>query len=282
MIDFADIEFHRKYLLPFYDRYLKGLNTNFDERSNVEYTVRNTGAARSFDNWPPPGTTPARFYLGQGPTGSVTSLNDGSLESRRPPDKQQSTRYSYPQPSWVLGVVPVGPQGPDPARAILTFTTSPLAADVEIAGNGKVTLYASSTRNDMDFIVKVSEQFAQAEEERAKGMQPRYAIVTKGWLRASHQDRDARRNTNEIPFYTHEKATLLTPGKIYKIEIPLQPIAYRFRKGNRIRLEIANGDSPVTDGLFFHFFRPDKIGADTIYHDAEHPSELLLPIMTQD
>ena len=282
MIDFADIEFHRKYLLPFYDRYLKGLKTNFDERPNVEYTVRNTGAVRSFESWPPPRTTPARFYLGQGPTGSVTSLNDGALEPRPPADKQEPTRYSYPQPSWVLGVVPVGPQGPDPARAILTFTTPPLAADMEIAGNGKVTLYASSTRNDMDFMVKVSEQFAQAGEERAKGMQPRYAIVTKGWLRASHQDRDAKRNTNEIPFYTHEKVTPLTPGKIYKIEIPLQPIAYRFREGNRIRLEIANGDSPVTDGLFFHFYRPDKIGADTIYHDAEHPSELLLPMMTQD
>src|SRR5690348_3981560 len=48
MTDFADIEFHRKYLLPFYDRYLKGLKSNFDERPNVEYTVRNTGAVRSF------------------------------------------------------------------------------------------------------------------------------------------------------------------------------------------------------------------------------------------
>jgi len=76
--------------------------------------------------------------------------------------------------------------------------------------------------------------------------------------------------------------TPLTPGKIYKIEIPSQPIAYRFHKGSRIRLEIANGDSPVTDNLFFHFYRPDKIGADTIYHDVEHPSELLLPILTVD
>ena len=281
MMDFADIEFHRKYLLPFYDRYLKGLKSNFDERPNVEYTVRNTGAVRSFDAWPPPGTTSAHFYLGHGPTGSVTSLNDGALDPRLPADKQESTRYSYPRSNWVLGVVPVGPQGPDPARAVLTFTTPPLAADMEIAGNGKVTLYASSTRNDMDFMVKVSEQFSQGEDERAKGIQPRYAIVTKGWLRASHQDRDAKRNTNDIPFYTHEKVTLLTPGKIYKIEIPLQPIAYLFRKGNRIRLEIANGDSPVTDGLFFHFYRPDKIGADTIYHDAEHPSELMLPVLSQ-
>jgi uncharacterized protein len=59
----------------------------------------------------------------------------------------------------------------------------------------------------------------------------------------------------------------------------LQPIAYRFRKSNRIRLEIANGDSSVTDGLFFHCYGTDKIGADTIFHDAEHRSELVLPIL---
>jgi predicted acyl esterase len=104
----------------------------------------------------------------------------------------------------------------------------PPDADLEIAGSGKLTLYASSTRNDLDFIVKVQEQFTQTEDHRAQGLQPRYVI------------------------------------------------AYRSRKGNRIRLEIANGDSPVTDGLFFHFYRPDKIGVATIYHDAEHPSDLVL------
>jgi len=47
-------------------------------------------------------------------------------------------------------------------------------------------------------------------------------------------------------------------------------------------LEIANGDSPVTDNLLFHFYRPDKIGTDTIYHDAEHPSELVLLVLNVD
>ena len=61
--------------------------------------------------------------------------------------------------------------------------------------------------------------------------------------------------------------------------MPLEPIAYRFRQGNRIRLEIACGDLPVTDGLFFHIYRPDKIGADTILHDAAHPSHLVLPVL---
>ena len=277
--DFATVEFHEKYLLPFYDKYLKGLQTSYDDRPNVEYLVRNTGKVRSCEAWPPAGAQPAHFYLTDGPTGSVASLNDGGLSSARPDKSGRKTSYSYPQPSWLMGVVPLGPAGPDPARGVLTFTTGTLERDIEIAGTGKLVLYASSTQRDTDFIIKLSEQFAQSEEERAGGVQPRYFIVTKGWLRASHLERDLKRSTEEIPYYTHERVTPLNPGSIYRFEIPLQPIAYLFRQGNRIRVEICNGDSPVTDSLFFHFYRPDKIGSDTIYHDAEHPSELILPAL---
>ena len=52
--------------------------------------------------------------------------------------------------------------------------------------------------------------------------------------------------------------------------------------GNRIRLEICCGDSPVTDGLFAHIYRPDKIGTDTIHHDAAHPSCIVLPVLAVD
>src|SRR5207248_11252886 len=104
------------------------------------------------------------FFLGRGPTGSVTSLNDGSLQSASPAADGGCTSYAYPHARWVLGVVAVGPQGPDPAAAVLTFTSAPLAADMEIAGHGKAVLHASSTRSDMDFHVKLSEQFPQAPE----------------------------------------------------------------------------------------------------------------------
>src|SRR6266852_1439031 len=129
-----------------------------------------------------------------------------------------STTYAYPHARWVLRVVAVGSQGPDPAAAVLTFTSTPLDADMEVAGHGKAILHASSTRNDMDFHVKLSEQFPQAPQERAKGAQPRYAIVTKGWLRASHgMERDASRSTDDIPHYTHASPKPLTPGKVYAL-----------------------------------------------------------------
>jgi predicted acyl esterase len=71
----------------------------------------------------------------------------------------------------------------------------------------------------------------------------------------------------------------LIPGEIYRFEIEVLPTAYVFRKGHRIRVELANGDSPVTDSIHVHPYPPYKVGTDTIYHDALHPSHILLPIV---
>ncbi len=58
------------------------------------------------------------------------------------------------------------------------------------------------------------------------------------------------------------------------------PISYVFRKGHRIRLEIVNGDSSMTDGVFSHPYHPTQIGSDTIHHDPAHASCLLLPVVS--
>jgi putative CocE/NonD family hydrolase len=94
MLDFADIEFHRRYLLPFYDRYLKGIQNGFENRPNVEYVVKNTGVVRSFEAWPPSPTRLAKFYLSGAHSGTVKSLNDGGLETAAPA-QGGSTTYSY-------------------------------------------------------------------------------------------------------------------------------------------------------------------------------------------
>src|SRR5207245_11005010 len=95
-----------------------------DQRPSVEYAVKNTAVTRSFDSWPPAGTRKARFYFGKGPTGSVASLNDGSLQSAPPAADGGSTTYAYPHARWVRGVVAVGPQGPDPDRKSTRLNSS--------------------------------------------------------------------------------------------------------------------------------------------------------------
>ena len=82
-----------------------------------------------------------------------------------------------------------------------------------------------------------------------------------------------------------EKREPIEPGKVYEYEIDLadqQPVP----KGHRIRLEISSTNFP-------HFDRNLNTGKDaatsatfvkatnTILHDSEHPSALLLPVVAK-
>jgi predicted acyl esterase len=278
--EFASVDFHKRVLLPFYDHYLKGASTDYLARPNVEYAVRGSNAMRSSDTWPPANVRYVACYLTQLASQSVTSLNDGGLS--RAPGATGATSYSYPIPGWVAGVVGFGPSGPaggfDPVRRVLTFTGEPLVQDLEIAGPIKLTLFLSSTAAETDVFAKLSDQYPQANEDRAKGLNPLAEVVTRGWLRASHREIDAAQSTDMVPRYTHRNPEPLTPGVIYTLEISLEPMAYLFRKGHRIRLELVNGDSPVSEALWPHYYRPDKIGTDTIHHGADYPSALILPV----
>ena len=280
--EFNSPELHEKLLLPFYDHYLKGKATDYAARPPVEYFVRGADAMRSADTWPPAGVRYLKWHLGAGNSGSVTSLNDGSL-TREPTSGEPGTSYAYPNPGWMIGVVGFGPaNAPDPARRVLTFTTAPLAQDLEIAGPILLTLYGSSTRDDMDVFVKLSEQMPQSPDDRAKGLNPASYWITKGWLRASHRALDAAKSTEMEPYHSHTDPEPIEPGKVYRLDISLEPMAHRFKQGNRIRLEIVNGDSTITDVLWTHYYAPNKIGSDTIHHSAEYPSTLTLPVMEGD
>jgi uncharacterized protein len=276
---FNSVEMHQELLLPFYDHYLKGKETGYADRPAVEYFVRGAEAFRTADTWPPQGVRYVEWRLGAARSGSVTSLNDGSL-TREAPGGAAQTSYAYPNPGWMMGVVGPGPAlQPDPARRVLTFTTAPLLQDLEIAGPIKLVLYASSTRSDMDFFVKLSEQMPQSAEDRAKDLNPASYWITKGWLRASHRALDPAKSSEMEPYHTHAAPEPIEPGKVYRFDIGIEPMAHRFKAGNRIRLELVNGDSVVTDVLWTHYYAPDKIGSDTIHHSPEHKSVLVLPVM---
>ncbi|MDB5915078.1 MAG: hypothetical protein JWP22_3753 [Ramlibacter sp.] len=276
--DYSSIAFHERYLLPFYDRYLKGATTDYESQPDVRYFTGGTNALRTADAWPPADVVTRRLHLAAGPSGSVQSLNDGRLLDELPAEADAATTYAYPDPNWRMGVVGTGPDGrPDPSRRVLTFTTDALEEDLELCGPLKLVLYASSTCSDTDFIVKVSEQMAPS-ASAATGANPPYQVVTKGWLRASHRALDPARSTDMAPYYTHVDPQAIDPGQVYRFDIAIMPTAHRFRRGSRLRLELANGDSSVTEYVFTHEYSPWKVGSDTIHHGSGHASHLLLPV----
>jgi uncharacterized protein len=80
------------------------------------------------------------------------------------------------------------------------------------------------------------------------------------------------------------KGELLNPRQIYKFTMDLWATANVFRKGHLLRLEISSSNFPRFDknlntgdnaavGVKF------VPATNTIYHDAEHPSALILPIV---
>jgi putative CocE/NonD family hydrolase len=246
----------------------------------VRLYVRGANEWREEEEWPLPRATYVSLHLRRGQSGSVTSLNDGKLSIEPPGANEGATSYSYPDWKWVSGVVANGPDGrPDPVRRVLTFTSAPLTNDIEVTGPIVLKLYASSDQIDTRFIVKLADQHPQDDAARARGVQPAFTNVSKGWLAASHREKDPQRSTELRPFYTHANPQPLTPGEIYEFDIEVLPISYVFKQGHRIRLEIANGDSPVTDAVFTHPYHPTLIGTDTIHHNAVHASRLLLPVV---
>ena len=276
---FDRIDYHEAELLPFYDRYLKGIDNGYERQAPVKLYLRGAEEYREEAEWPLARAAMTPFHLAAGPSGSLTSLNDGRLEADPPAAEGGATSYSYPDPEWKLGVVAMGPRGPDPVRRVLTFVTDPLEEDVEVTGPAMLELHAASTATDTDFVVRIADQFPQSAEDREAGLQPHAVNVSKGWLRASHRERDEARSTPHRPFHTHADPQPIEPGRLYRYEIEVMPFSNLFRKGHRIRLEIVNGDSPLTDSLFTHQYLWYKVGTDTIRHDAAHPSRLWLPVV---
>ena len=269
-------------LMRWYDYWLKGEQNGIMDEPPVTYAVRPTGELRHTTAWPVPGVEHRELYLGSGPSGAVNSLNDGRLSWQRPAPDVAPTKFSYPQTEWGgwagLGTAVYRPHAaPDTIGKILTFVSEPLEEDVEIIGPVVLNLWASSDQIDTEFIVKICDQAPAYPGATDADMAPYAPPVTRGWLRASHRALDPARSTFDRPFFTHTDPQPLTPGKIEKFTIEIWPTSWVFQKGHRIRLDMANGDNPISDSPFTHYYG-FKMGTDFIFHDQEHQSHILLPV----
>ena len=277
-----------------FDQFLKGKDLGILQDPAVKYflmgggdtsknkadRLQSEGVWKTAKNWPPEGFRDQKFYL----------HGDGTLQTN-PSELPVPSRFQYDprNPVPTLGgnidsgkhLVPRGAQNqvppPDyfaagnrlPLSArhdVLTFTTSPLERDLEITGPIRVDLWVSSEAKDTDFTAKLIDVYPPSEDYPAG-----YAMnLEDGILRMRFRNSRGREE-------------LMNPGTLYPVTIDLWATSNLFRKGHKIRLDISSSNFPMYDlnpntgePLGRHTYVAPTLN--TVYHDSEHPSCLVLPV----
>ncbi|HMN28322.1 MAG TPA: CocE/NonD family hydrolase, partial [Caldilineaceae bacterium] len=130
----------------------------------------------------------------------------------------------------------------------LVYTSEPLAEDLSIIGWPHALLQVVSTATVMGFAVSLSDVAPDGTSQ----------LVCKGMLNGTRR----QSLTDPQP---------LTPGEIYQLDIQLDCTAWRFAKGQRIRLTIASADWP-------NVWPTPERGVNQIFYGATQPSCLILPV----
>jgi putative CocE/NonD family hydrolase len=145
---------------------------------------------------------------------------------------------------------------------VLIYTSEPLEQDVEVTGPIRINLFASSSAVDTDFTAKLIDVYPDGTAYN----------LTEGILRARF-----RRSLYEPP-------VLLTPNEIDEFTIHLHPTSNVFLTGHRIRLHVTSSNFPLWDrnpntGHPQGMDAEIRVAHQTIYHDRNHPSHVVLPII---
>jgi uncharacterized protein len=256
--------------LKWFDYALKGVRNEYASGAPVRIFVMGENAWRDEQEFPLARTKYASYYL-RSSAGANTARGDGSLSTVRPArERADSFEYDPANPVPTIGGrlccggLPPGPadQSPNESRGdVLVFSTPPLERDTEVTGYVKAEIYASTSAPDTDFTALLADVEPSG-----------YArFLTDGIIRARY------RNS------TH-KAEPVTPGKIYKYTIDLWATSNVFKAGHRIRLYVSSSNFPRfnrnlnTGEPVLGATRMAK-ASQKIYHDTEHPSVLVLPLI---
>ncbi len=264
--------------LRWFDYWLKGIKNGIMDEQPIHYYVQDgpkKGTWQTSNQWPLASQKPTTYYFGQGKTGSVASVNDGSLVPASPAEASAADAYTVDYTTttgtksrWVA--VEEAHDYPDlsshDAKA-LTYPTPPLEADLEVTGHPVVHLWLSTAAPDLDV-------FVYLEEVDAKG---KSTYITEGDLRASHRKLSAAPFNNlGLPYHSHflTDQQPIPSGEPFELVFSLLPTSYRFHAGSRIRITVAfadagNFDTPVIT----------PAPALQVLRDTGHPSYVDLPII---
>jgi uncharacterized protein len=258
-------------ILKWYDHLFKNADNEFGATKPVRIFVMGVNQWRDEDDWPLPRAHEAIYFLHS--AGKANSLRGDGTLSTILPHAEAADHYTYDPGNPVPTVggplccdadhLKPGPRDQRPVEArddVLVYSTLPLGQDVEVTGPVRLELFASSSAVDTDFTGKLvdvgPDGFAQN--------------LTEGIIRARYRD-------------SQEQPAFLNPDHVVKFTVDLWATSNVFRKGHRIRLEISSSNFPRFDrnlntGADNASGQKFVSAANTILHDAEHPSALILPL----
>ncbi len=240
-----------------FGHWLKGESTGFEEWPPVQLFVMGANRWREEEDWPPAGIEYTAYYLHGG--GRLSSV---------PPSDDLPDSYDYDPRDPVMTLYsPQGQQEPQDQRAldgrrdVLVYQTDPVEEPVEVTGPITVHLWAASSAPDTDFVVKLM-------DVRPDGFVQELCY---GIVRARYRK-------------SYANPSLIEPGRAYEYAIQVNPTSNLFRRGHRIRLDVSSSDFPNFDrnhntGGDDYFESTLATARQTVYHDRERPSRVVLPVI---
>ena len=140
---------------------------------------------------------------------------------------------------------------------VLVYTSDPLERDTEVTGYVTLDLWAATSAADADWTAKLVDVHPDG----------RALNVCDGILRASYRD-------------SLETPSPISPGEPHRCRVDVGPTSMLFKRGHRIRLEVSSSNFPAYarfTGAPHHRSSDMTPSAQTVMHDADHQSALILP-----
>ena len=261
-IDLEGLEFR------WFDHWLKGIPNGIDREPPVRVFLMGENRWHDELEWPIARTQLTKFYLHS--KGSANTLTGDGLLSTSAPTEEPADHYEYDPQDPVPFITDanfsqVG--GPDDYRTVearkdvLVYTSEPLTEDTTVCGPIKSQIYAVSSAVDTDFMAKLLDVWPNGFAQR----------LNDGMVRARFRE-------------GMDRPTLIKPDQVYLYNVDLWDTCEMFAKGHRIRVEISSSAfpkydrNPNTGDVLGKTTRWSKANQ-TILHDRQHPSHVVLPVV---
>jgi putative CocE/NonD family hydrolase len=251
-------------ILRWMDHYLRGMDNGIDREAPVRIFVMGANVWRDERAWPiPRATAKPLYFASESENSHIGQLLPEPAKSKPAPSELKSDP-AHPVADTYSGYGAHDYRALAGREDVLTFDSAPMTVDMEVTGPIRVELFVSADVADFDVWARL--QDVAADGTAFNLMSPGLDV-----LRASYRNESLR-------------PEILTAGKIYKLELDRLLTSNTFLMGHKIRVQISGAFYPhfsrnLQTGKSEIVSSESQIGHLKIYHDAEHPSAILLPII---